>query len=102
MADDIEAPHDGMLEVDADSDAIAVARALLRSGLLAYTSNATWSVALGEDQVVFGRGWVRSFTWPVGQRPLSVTARDVDAIHARYWAQANPRDILAKLSGKAT
>lgn len=98
LADDVDAPHEGVLEVDEAADAVAVARAVLRSGLLAYTTNAVWSLSLGVDRVVFGRGWVRSFAWPVMRDELLTRARDVEAVHAHYWAQAQPSDILARLA----
>jgi hypothetical protein len=98
LADDVNAPHEGILEVDGTADAVAVAQAVLRSGLLSYTTNAVWSLSLGVDRVVFGRGWIRSFAWPVTLGELRIRAQDVEAVHARYWAQARPADILTRLA----
>lgn len=98
LADDVNAPHEGILEVDGTADAVAVAQAVLRSGLLSYTTNAVWSLSLGVDRVVFGRGWIRSFAWPVTPSEFLTRAQDVEAVHARYWAQARPADILTRLA----
>lgn len=92
MADDMNAPHESLLEVEADADGEAIAHAIMVQNRLAHVgSTGIWSIALGGDQILFGVKEGRRFVRPnrVGGH---LRARDIDAVHAHYHAQQDPTD----------
>ena len=99
LADDVDAPHMGLLDVTATGDAEQVAGAVMDSGYAAWVGGrATWSLALGRDRVLFGyRGW-RRFTLPVGAA-LTLRAGDVERVHVAYHAQADAAEVAARMTG---
>lgn len=99
LADDIDAPHLGLLDVPHDADAKQVAIDVITGGYAAWVGGrATWSLALGRDRVLFGyRGW-RRFVMPVGAAPLTVRAGDVERVHVAYHAQADAVEVAARMT----
>lgn len=100
LADDINAPHLGLLDVPHDADAEQVAAAVMAAGYAAWVGGrATWSLALGRDRVLFGyRGW-RRFVAPVGAASPTVRAGDVERVHIAYHAQADAAEVAALMAG---
>lgn len=98
MADDVDARHPAPLSVDPDADAAGVAQAILDAKYLAYTSAATWSLALGADRVVFGWGLLRRFVTPVPPGTLSVRARAIERVDVTYHAQEDLAAVVARLA----
>lgn len=91
LADDVHAPHAFALDVDPDADAAAVADAILACRYPAWVgANATWSLTLGPDRVLFGHRAGRRFVRPVVRGSLAARARDVERLHLSYLAQADP------------
>ncbi|MEH3041234.1 MAG: DUF3601 domain-containing protein [Sphingomonas paucimobilis] len=100
MADDVYAPHAGVVEVPRDADALAVARVLLSSGhLVGVVGHTTWSIAMDEDRVVFGHRWAMRFAHAVDPAPLTARAESFERLHVRYWQQRDPDDVIAQLAG---
>jgi len=100
LADDIYAPHAGVIDVPRDADALAVARVLMSSGHLAgVAGHTTWSIAMDEDRVVFGHRWALPFAHAVGSHPLTARADSFERIDVRYWQQRDPKTVIAELSG---
>ena len=98
MADDVNARHAAPLEVDPDANAADVARAILDARYLAWTSTATWSLALQGERVVFGWGPLRRFVRSVRPEPLTVRARAIHRVDVSYHAQNDPAVIIEQLA----
>ena len=94
LADDVDAPHWSALKIACDADAVAIARAALAAGVLAWVgSNATWTLAIGPDRVVFGYRHGLRFARSMRSAPLTARAGDIDRLHLRYLAQIDPNDV---------
>lgn len=91
LADDGDAPHAGEIRVADDATLRQIARAVWRSGYLAFTWPATWHVAAGGAAVVFGRGRLFYFAHQLGAP--SPLARDLPALDFRYHAQRRPDEV---------
>lgn len=100
LADDVDAPHAGVVDVPRDADVVTVARVLLASGHLAgVVGGATWSVAMGRDRAVFGDRWAMRFVHPVGADPLTERADAFERLDVRYWQQRDAKTVIAELTG---
>nr|WP_288413226.1 DUF3601 domain-containing protein [uncultured Sphingomonas sp.] len=100
MADDVDAPHAGVVDVPRDADAATVARILLSSGHLAsVVGGATWSIAMGRDRAVFGDRWAMRFVRAVGPDPQTARADAFERLDVRYWQQRDPKTVIAELTG---
>lgn len=97
MADDIHAPHAGVVTVAPDADAAVVAGAILDASLAWVGGKAAWSFALGSDAVLFGYRHGLRFVWRVGPEPLTARACEVTRLHVTYLAQADARELLAAM-----
>ncbi len=98
MADDIDAPHEQQFEFEPETDAQGIAKRLLSGGYLAYVGlNATWTLALGSDQVVFGLRWGRRFIRPVDPETHKFRVTMINAVHVGYAAQQDPKILAAGL-----
>ena len=93
LADDVDAPHLGLLDVPREADAKRVAEAVIIAGYAAWVGGrATWSLALalalglGRERVLFGRHAGRRFVLPVGGGPLTARAGDVERVDVSYHA----------------
>jgi len=102
LAEDVYAPHAGVVDVEPDADAAAIARTILASGYLPTGPifGATWSLRLGPDQVLFGHRRARRFVETLGPAPLTAKARDVTELHLSYWAQADIATIKARIAAR--
>ncbi len=100
LAEDIHAPHAGVIDVEPDADAAAIARTILASGYLptGRLFGATWSLRLGPDHVLFGHHHARRFVETLGPAPLTAKARDVTELYVSYWAQADVAAIRARIA----
>ena len=80
LADDVDAPHLGLLDVPREADAKRVAEAVIIAGYAAWVGGrATWSLALA---LALGR----RFVLPVGGGPLTARAGDVERVDVSYHA----------------
>jgi hypothetical protein len=102
LAEDIDAPHAGVVDVEPDVDAAAIARTILASGYLptGRLFGATWSLRLGANHVLFGHRHARRFIKTLGSAPLTARARDVTELHVSYWAQADIATIKARIAAQ--
>lgn len=98
MADDVDAPHEQLLEFSPDTDARGVASRLLSGSYLPYVgSTATWMLALGKDYVVFGVRRGRRFVLPIDPKIHKTRVATIDAIRVGYATQGDPMEVAAKI-----
>ncbi|NTS66186.1 DUF3601 domain-containing protein [Sphingomonas sp. HHU CXW] len=102
LAEDIDAPHAGVVDVEPDANAAAIARTILASGYLptGRLFGVTWSLRLGPDRILFGHRHARRFVETLGPAPLTARARDVTELHVSYWAQADIPTIKARIAAQ--
>lgn len=87
MGDDVDAPHDGVLEVDADADVHGIAEALLAANYLAHVgSSAVWAFEVDATRVTLGFRDAMPFVEAASGTGLR--AADIDHVHVRYSGQA--------------
>lgn len=99
LADDIYAPHAGVVDFPRSADAVTVARVLLSSGHLAgVAGHTTWSIAMDKDRVVFGHQWAMPFAHAAGPHPLTARVDSFERLDVRYWQQRDPKDVIAQLA----
>ena len=97
MADDIDAPHDGAVEVADDASLLDLAHAILRApGWLAgVMGGATWYIVQDGAAVVFAERLVGSRVVSLGDADRPHGA--LDHIHVYYAQQEPPRDVAEKI-----
>lgn len=100
MADDMDAPHSGTVQVPGDTSPITIVKAIQRSDYLAYVGpNATWSVRIGAAEILFGVRHGLDFAWPVADEP-GVQVRDIGPLFLAYHKQTDPNELLRRMRAK--
>ncbi|RZF65097.1 hypothetical protein EWE75_06875 [Sphingomonas populi] len=96
LADDVAAPHVGMIEVPAAMDVAAIGEALLRSPWLAHVgSNATWWCSAGSVTLVFGLRAADPFVRRIGKDVVATTI--VTDLHVHYAARRDHDDLCREM-----
>lgn len=99
LADDVAAPHVGMVEVSANCDVAAIGEALLRAPWLAHVGGtATWWCSAGPVTLVFGFHAGAPFVERIG--PEAVAATCVDHLHVHYAAQRDREDVCREMADR--
>ncbi|WP_144123026.1 hypothetical protein [Catellatospora sichuanensis] len=97
MGDDVDAPHEQVLDVADGTTFGDVVDHVLASGYLARIAGgeATWLVVVERVHAVVAQQWSTAswLTDPQSQAP--------DSIHFQYLAQRDPREVLAVMIGAA-
>lgn len=94
MADDVDAPHDGWIEVPADADPPTIGRAILRARYLASVMpRASWHFSVDDMVVILGDGLAGQEVLTIGE--TAKRARDIASLDVRYDLQEMPEAVRA-------
>ena len=97
LADDVDAPHRGMVAVPATMDVPSIAEALLRSPWPAHVgSNATWWCSIGPVTLIFGLSAGNPFVQRIGDGAFLTTV--VTNLHVHYSAQRDRDEICRDIA----